>query len=155
LSSRPQRGSVLGFDFGEQRIGIAIGHLELRISHPLTVIHTPDNQQRFAQIQTLIQEWQPVLFIIGVASHPDGQEHATGRLARRFGNRLHGRFGIPIEFIDERLTSVAAESSLRESGVSAQRRGAVLDAVAAAAILETWFETLSRTPVTEPTNPTA
>ncbi len=67
--------------------------------------------------------------------------HETGRLARRFGQRLHGRFNLPVEFIDERLTSHAADAALREGGAKAGRRAAMLDAAAAAEILRTWFET--------------
>jgi len=80
-----------------------------------------------------------VRLVVGVASHADGAVHETGRLAQRFGQRLTGRFGIATDFVDERLTSHAAEAALREGGVRAGRRGALLDAAAAAEILRTWF----------------
>lgn len=132
---------MLAFDFGEQRIGVATGEISLGIAHALTVIAAEDNDSRFARIADLIAEWQPVLLVVGVASHDDGTAHESGRLARRFGQRLHGRFHLPVEFIDERLTSHAAELALRESGARADRRKAMLDAAAAAEILRTWFET--------------
>ncbi len=141
MSSRPEQGAVLGFDFGEKRIGVATGEISLGIAHALTVIVAEDNDTRFARIADLIAEWQPALLVVGVASHDDGSVHETGRLARRFGQRLHGRFSLPVEFIDERLTSHAAETALRDSGVRADRRKALLDAAAAAEILRTWFET--------------
>jgi putative Holliday junction resolvase len=141
VNPRPAQGAVLAFDFGEQRIGVATGEISLGITHALTVIAAEDNDTRFAQIAGLIAEWQPVLLVVGVARHDDGAVHETGRLARRFGQRLHGRFGIPVEFIDERLTSHAAETALRDSGVRANKRKALLDAAAAAEILRTWFET--------------
>ena len=141
MSPRPAQGAVLAFDFGEQRIGVATGELSLGIAHALTVIAAEDNDSRFAQIAALIAEWRPVLLVVGVASHDDGTVHETGRLARRFGQRLHGRFSLPVEFIDERLTSHAADDALREGGARADRRAAMLDAAAAAEILRTWFET--------------
>ena len=73
----------------------------------------------------LIAEWQPARLVVGIATHADGAVHETGRLARRFGQRLHGRFGIAVEFVDERLTSHAAEAALargRRAGESAAPR---------------------------------
>lgn len=144
--NRPLHGAVLAFDFGEKRIGVAVGEIELGIPHALTVITAEDNHSRFAAIAALIAEWRPVLLVVGVATHADGAVHETGRLARRFGQRLTGRFGIATAFVDERLTSSAAESALRDSGVRADRRAAVLDAAAAAEILRTWFATTPQNP---------
>ncbi len=139
MSPRPARGSVLAFDFGEKRIGVAVGELELAIPHALAVISAEDNDSRFAEIAALISEWRPVRLVVGVASHADGAVHETGRLARRFGQRLHGRFAIAVDFVDERLTSLAAEAALREAGLRADKRAALLDAAAAAEILRSWF----------------
>ncbi len=139
MNPRPARGAVLAFDFGEKRIGVAVGELELTIPHALTVIAAEDNDSRFAAIAALITEWRPVWLVVGIATHADGAVHETGRLARRFGQRLHGRFNIEVEFVDERLTSHAAEAALREGGVRADKRAALLDAAAAAEILRTWF----------------
>ena len=141
MNPRPARGAVLAFDFGEKRIGVAVGEIELAIPHALTVIAAEDNDSRFAAIAALIAEWRPVRLVVGVASHDDGAEHETGRLARRFGHRLAGRFGIAVECVDERLTSHAAEAALREGGARAGRRAAMLDAAAAAEILRSWFAT--------------
>jgi putative Holliday junction resolvase len=139
VNLRPARGAVLAFDFGEKRIGVAVGELELAIPHALTVIAAEDNDSRFAAIAALIAEWRPVRLVVGIASHADGAVHETGRLARRFGQRLNGRFGIEVEFVDERLTSLVAEAALRDAGVRADKRAALLDAVAAAEILRSWF----------------
>ena len=143
MNPRPERGAVLAFDFGEKRIGVAVGEIELGIPHALSVISAEANDARFAAIAGLIAEWHPVLLVVGVAGHADGSVHETGRLAQRFGQRLHGRFGIAVEFVDERLTSHAAGAALRESGARGSRRDQVLDAAAAAEILRTWFGTLS------------
>ena len=139
--ARPARGSVLGFDFGEQRIGVAVGEIEIAIPHALPVIAAADNARRFDAIAVLIAQWQPVRLVVGVASHADGAPHETGRLARRFGQRLHGRFGLPVDTVDERLTSLAADAALREAGLGQMRRASVLDSAAAAEILRTWFTT--------------
>ena len=132
-------GTVLAFDFGEKRIGVATGDLELRIAHPLTVIDSEDTRKRFTAIAKLIAEWRPQRLIVGVPRHADGGVHEIGRLAQRFARRLEGRFGIAVECVDETLTSAAAESRLREAGVRGRKARAVLDAAAAREILLTWF----------------
>lgn len=147
MSPRPARGAVLAFDFGEKRIGVAVGELELAIPHALTVIAAEDNDSRFAAIAALISEWRPVRLVVGIASHADGAIHETGRLARRFGQRLQGRFNLEVDYVDERLTSLAAEAALREAGVRAGKRAALIDAAAAAEILRSWFATAPENPV--------
>lgn len=139
-ATRISNGTVLAFDFGEKRVGVATGDLALGIAHPLTTIETDDNKKRFAAIAVLIAEWRPALLVVGVPCHADGGAHETGRLALRFARRLEGRFGIAVECVDETLTSATAESRLRESGVHANKIKAALDAAAAREILEGWFE---------------
>ena len=138
------RTTVLAFDFGEKRIGVAVGDLTLRIAHPLTTIAAEDNATRFAEIGKLIAEWKPGTLVVGLPMHHDGTEHEVSRLARRFANRLEGRFGVKVTLVDERLTSAAAESRLREAGVRGDKIKATLDAAAAGEILAAYFE--MRTP---------
>lgn len=133
-------GTVLAFDFGEKRIGVATGSLETRIAHPLETIASELNDVRFARIGALIAEWKPVLLVVGLPFHLDGTEHDLTRLARRFSHRLNGRFGLPVEFVDERLTSVEAESNLREAGITGRNQKAHVDAVAAQTILQSYFD---------------
>jgi putative Holliday junction resolvase len=133
-------GTVLAFDFGEKRIGVAVGDLSLRIAHPLAVIEAEDNARRFAQIQTLLAEWRPARVIVGLPKHPDGTEHELTRLCRRFAQRLEGRFRLPVSLIDERFTSVAAESRLRDMGARGATVRKNLDAAAACEILQSWFD---------------
>ena len=130
---------MLAFDFGEKRIGVAVGDLELRIPHPLSTIDAEDNATRFAEIGKLVDEWKPAKLVVGLPMHADGAEHETSRLARRFAHRLEGRFGIKVTLVDERLTSVTAESRLREAGLRADRIEATLDAAAASEILAAYF----------------
>ncbi len=144
LTAHPSTGTVLAFDFGTRRIGVAVGDFETRLAHPLTTVAAADNKSRFAAIEQLITEWRPVLLVVGLPAHADGTEHPVGRLARRFAHRLTGRFGLPAEFVDERLTSHDAESALRAAGARGARLKAGLDPVAAQRILETYFESVGR-----------
>jgi putative Holliday junction resolvase len=138
----PRTGTVLAFDFGTRRIGVAVGDFETRLAHPLESIAAADNRARFAAIARRVAEWQPSRFVVGVPSRADGSEHPVGRLARRFAQRLAGRFGIPADIVDEHLTSVDAERALREAGVRGARLKAGVDPVAAQRILESYFANL-------------
>lgn len=133
-------GTVLAFDFGEKRIGVATGETLLGSAHPLTVIRAESNDDRFAAIGKLIAEWQPERLVVGLPTHADGTPHEMTRLAVKFGERLEKRFHLPVSFADERLTSLDAEARLRETGRNAKSAKPVLDAVAAQLILQTWFE---------------
>jgi putative holliday junction resolvase len=139
----PRTGTVLAFDFGTRRIGTAVGDFELRLAHPLSVITGSDNRARFAAIERLIAEWRPVMLAVGVPSHPDGREHAVGTLARRFAQRLRGRFGLAVALVDEHLTSDDAERALRVAGARGARLASRVDAVAAQRILEAFFESIA------------
>lgn len=134
------KGTVLGFDFGEKRIGVALGEPQLGIATPLQTIHSEINDVRFAAIAKLIDEWKATGFVVGLPMHMDGKEHALTALCRKFAQRLHGRYGLPVWLVDERLTSVIAESLLEDAGVYGRRQKEMLDQVAAQAILMGWFE---------------
>lgn len=140
VTRHPRTGTVLAFDFGTRRIGVAVGDFETRLAHPLTTITQPENRGRFAAVERLVAEWRPALAVVGLPSREDGSEHPVGRLARRFAQRLHGRFGLPVELVDEHLTSHDAEQSLRAAGARGLKLEAALDPVAAQRILETFFE---------------
>ena len=140
MTARAGTGTVLAFDFGEKRIGVAVGDLTLRIAHPLTTISDAGNAARFAAIDVLIKEWQPALVAVGLPMHADGTEHEMTRLARRFAHRLEGRFGVRTALVDERLTSRSAQSRLEEAGVRADKIERILDAAAAQEILQAYFE---------------
>lgn len=142
---QPQ-GYVLAFDFGEKRIGVAIGEHLLGIAHPLTTIATEANDERFRRIGTLIAEWQPQRLVVGLPAHLDGEEHALTHLCRKFARRLHGRFGLPVTLIDERLTSAEASQSLKQAGVSGRKQKPMLDQVAAQHILQSYFDHLPHDP---------
>jgi putative Holliday junction resolvase len=136
-------GTVLAFDFGTRRIGVAVGDFETRLAHPLTTLATTDNRARFAAIEQLVAEWRPALLVVGLPERADGAEHPVGRLARRFAQRLQGRFGVRTELVDEHLTSHDAEHSLRAAGVRGARLKSALDPVAAQRILEAYFASVT------------
>ena len=133
-------GTVLAFDFGEKRIGVATGETLLASAHPLTVIHAESNDDRFAAIGKLVDEWRPVQLVVGLPTHADGTPHDMTRLATKFAERLQRRFKLPVALADERLTSLDAEARLRETCRNARTAKPLLDAVAAQLILQTWFE---------------
>ena len=122
--------TLLAFDFGLKRIGVAVGNTILRQAQPLTVIDAPTNDAKFAAIGNLIGEWKPARCIVGLPSHPDGAEHAMTVRCRRFANQLHGRFGVQPILVDERYSSA----------VIPQKRGELIDAQAAAVILQQYFD---------------
>jgi putative Holliday junction resolvase len=133
------RGTVLAFDFGLKRTGVAQGELELRVAHPLTVIRAETREARFSAIAALLAEWRPVLLLVGLPLHPDGAEHDMTRAARNFAASLAKRAALPVVMHDERYTSVDAEDALRARGAShAGRRH--LDALAAQTLLQGYFD---------------
>jgi putative Holliday junction resolvase len=138
-------GTVLAFDFGTKRIGVAVGETQLGQAHPLTVIRSEAKDERFAAIARLIAEWQPAELVVGLPTHVDGSAHEMTARSRRFAESLRRRFDLPVALADERLTSLDAEARLRETGRSARAAKPLLDAVAAQLILQTWFETAHAT----------
>jgi putative Holliday junction resolvase len=139
--SLPERGTVMGFDFGLARIGVAIGELETARSNALTTIHDEAAARRFTAIASLADEWRPVAFVVGVPTHLDGREHAMTARCRRFANQLRGRFALPVFEVDERLTSAAAEAALADAGERRWgERKRQLDAVAAQIILQDFLD---------------
>ena len=135
-------GTVLAFDFGEKRIGVAVGEHLLGIAHPLATVAAEANDERFRQIADLIAEWRPALLLVGLPLSVDGSEHELTMLSKKFARRLDGRFGLPVAMMDERYTSAQASQSLAEIGVSGRRQKPMLDQVAAQHILQSYFDSL-------------
>ncbi len=136
---RPRSGTVLAFDFGERRIGVAVGEMRLGVAHPLDTIDAVANAVRFARIEALIKEWRPALLLVGLPLALDGSESPMTALARRFAQRLQGRYAIETRLVDERLTSVEAEQQAREMGLSLHKARPIIDRLAAKIILENYF----------------
>ncbi len=105
--SRPA-GTWLAFDFGEKRIGVAIGNTLTGGARPLCVLPSSPVTDRFTRIAALMREWEPAAFVVGLPVYPDGEDHPFAARCRRFANQLHGRFGLPVFLEDERYTSALA-----------------------------------------------
>jgi putative Holliday junction resolvase len=120
--------TILAFDFGEKRIGVAVGNTITKTTEALKIIQDKNQDEKFKAIEALIQEWQPQLLVVGLPTHPDGAEHEMTLKAKRFGNQLHGRFQKEVVWIDERYTSVSVQDGN--------------DALAAQLILQQYLDTL-------------
>ena len=135
-------GCVLAFDFGEKRVGIAMGEHLLGIAHPLITIESESTDVRFEVIGKLMTEWQPRLFVVGLPTTEDGTEHALAPLCKKFARRLNGRFGLPVAMVNERYSSVEASRSLKQMQIHGRKQKPMLDAVAAQHILQFYFDSL-------------
>ncbi len=128
-SANPAPQTLLSFDFGTQRVGVATGNTLLRQAQALRTV-AAQGDARFAAIARLIDEWQPAALVVGVPFHPDGAAHDNTRRARRFARQLQGRFRLPVHEVDERWTTTEALS----------QGAADADAAAAALILNQFFQ---------------
>ena len=122
--------TILAFDFGLKRIGVAVGNTILKQAQPLTIITAATNDDKFSAIALLVSQWEPDTAVIGLPRHTDGAEHEMTLRCRRFANQLHGRFGLATVLVDERYSSA----------VIAQLRGKPIDDEAAAIILQQYFD---------------
>lgn len=140
----PPGGTWMGFDFGRRRIGVAIGQTLTRTANALqTVAH--GSEPDWQVIGRLFGEWRPAALVVGLPINAAGEETELSRQARAFGTALQARFGKPVFYMDERLTSMQAGSEfaeLRASGGARRKDAARLDAMAAKIILENWLQSL-------------
>ncbi len=132
--------TVLAFDFGTRRIGVAVGNTLLRIAQPLVTIDDERTDERFAAIAALLEEWQPRTLVVGLPTFADGNEHEMTSRAQRFARQLEGRFGLPVARVDERWTTQDAQAMLDATGTKGRSGRAVRDQVAAQLILQCWFD---------------
>jgi len=135
VTERPK--VLLGFDFGTKRIGVAVGQELSRTARALETLRSPDGGPDWGGISRLIEQWQPDALVLGLPLNLDGSDHEITRLARRFGNRLRGRYNLPVHTIDERLSSTEAETLLANQGRFNKED---VDKVAAQVILQSWLE---------------
>lgn len=141
-TERPLR-TILAFDFGLQRIGVAVGEAETRSAHPLEGIHAQSVAGRFTAIEQLVKEWQPSHFLVGRPLAESGQPHEMTRRAERFARQLAGRYPVGVILLDERYSSAEVESRMRSAygsrKAAALSRGKALDSHAAMVLLEQFF----------------
>lgn len=133
-------GTLLAFDFGTQRIGVAVGNTIAASSEPLTTICDEKNEIRFAVIAELVKQWQPCALLVGLPCNDDGTPHQMTALCRRFANRLNGRFGLTTLLVDERYTSLAASEQMNKDGIRGRGQKDRIDQYAAQQILQAWFD---------------
>ncbi|MFM2477633.1 Holliday junction resolvase RuvX [Celerinatantimonas sp. MCCC 1A17872] len=131
--------SVLGFDFGTQSIGVAIGNPITGSASALNALKARDGIPNWDDLANLIRQWQPQRLVVGLPLNMDGTEQDITTRARKFAKRLHGRYGLPVDLQDERLTTVDARASLFEQGgYRALKKGAI-DSASAVVIVESWY----------------
>lgn len=123
--------TAMAFDYGTRRVGVAVGNSVSRSGQALKTIAAPNLDELFREIEGLLKEWGPNQLVVGLPMHPDGTAHEMTAKAKRFGNQLHGRFNLPVAWVDERYTSAVLEDKpeMRDN----------LDAQSAALILEQYF----------------
>ncbi|WP_340611176.1 Holliday junction resolvase RuvX [Xenorhabdus bharatensis] len=132
--------TVIAFDFGTRSIGAAIGQEITGTARALDSFKAKEGSPNWDMIEKLLKEWQPDLVIVGLPLNMDGTEQPVTAQAKKFANRIHGRFGVQVELHDERLTTVEARSHLfAHGGYRALDKGKV-DSTSAVVILESWFE---------------
>jgi len=131
--------TILGFDFGMKNIGIAVGQELTRTANPLTALKARDGIPDWDQIRKLLDEWQPDLLVVGLPLNMDGTEQEMTAAARRFGNRLNGRFNLPVEWQDERLTTYEALDQMGIRSKMDSRQRSDVDQLSAQLILQSWL----------------
>ncbi|OUS27509.1 Holliday junction DNA helicase RuvA [Thalassotalea sp. 42_200_T64] len=139
-SAKPQgQRTLLGFDFGTKHIGIAVGQEITQSASPLKAIKAKDGIPNWQDIEHIIKEWQPDLLVVGLPLNMDGSEQELTRRAKKFGNRMSGRFGLTVGFQDERLTTADAKAQLFEQGGYKNLQKDHIDCQSAVIILESFM----------------
>ena len=130
----------MAFDYGLRQIGVATGNLELGTSRPLPVLPARDGVPDWDRLAAVVEEWQPDLLVVGEPLNMDGSASELSARAHKFARRLHGRLGLPVEMVDERLSSFEAKALSREQGHRGDYKKEPVDSLAAELILGTWIQ---------------
>lgn len=135
--------TALGFDYGQKKIGVAAGQTTTATAEALETI-TASGEEVFARIGAIIKEWRPATLIVGLPLGADGKDdNPVCKAAKRFGGELEKRFSLPVDYVDERLTSAEADNALREALAPGkkltEKKRKARDAIAAKLILESWL----------------
>lgn len=131
--------TIIGFDFGTKSIGVAVGQSITATASALAAIAAKEGIPDWGIVENLLKEWQPERLVVGLPLNMDGTEQPLTQRARKFGNRLHGRFGLPVDFQDERLTSTAAREQLFNQGGFRHLEKGKVDSTAALLIVEDYL----------------
>lgn len=139
---------ILGFDVGTRLIGVAVGNTLTASAQPVAVVKVRDRQPDWAQLDTLLRQWQPETLVIGLPLARDGSEQPMTRHARRFAAAIGERSQLPVHMHDERHSSQEAARRFahgRATGTRRRRDADMLDAMAAVVILESWLSATAGT----------
>ena len=131
--------TALAFDFGTRSIGLAFGQSLTGSARELAPLPAKDGKPEWDRVQQLIDEWKPKVLLVGLPLNMDGSESEFGARARKFGQRLHGRSGLPVEYVDERLSTRAAKEEAASRGHKGNYARDPVDSIAARIILEDWL----------------
>lgn len=132
--------TLLGFDYGTAKIGIAVGQTVSGTATPLTTLRNRGQKPDWTRIEAIVGDWQPDAAVLGLPYNMDDTEEAWTDRVRRFARQLEGRFGLTVYLVDERLTTLEAERRLAaDAGAGGRHRADLVDAYAAKLILETWL----------------
>ncbi len=131
---------VMAFDIGEKRVGIAISDPKRRIASPLCVIPTSDIEQNSRRFKDLLTDWDPGLLLIGLPLSLSNENTEQTKWVRKYTAILQERCDIPLDFIDERLSSVEAKNIMRENGYNEKSMRGKIDMVAASCFLQKWLD---------------
>ena len=132
--------TIIAFDYGLRQIGVAVGNCATRTRSALTTLKARDGVPDWTEIEKLLAEWQPELLVVGEPLNMDDSDGELAPRARKFARRLEGRFNVPFEMVDERLSSAEAKSLLAEQGHRGDYHDDPADSLAAMLILQTWME---------------
>ncbi|MDU0810658.1 MAG: Holliday junction resolvase RuvX [Burkholderia sp.] len=130
---------LIGFDYGEKRIGVAIGNTLTYSARSLVVIRNLSRYYRFKSVSKILTEWCPDGLIVGLPTYPDGIQNKITYQAKRFGNQLNGRFKLPVIWVDERYSSSEVKANIKESRYNFSFVQNMLDADAACVILQQYL----------------
>jgi putative Holliday junction resolvase len=133
-------GNIIGFDFGQKRIGVAIGNNISKSAQALITIDSASSNQKFEAIQKIMDEWQPVSIVVGVPFNVDGSEHKVTNLCKKFAKQLEQKYALPIHLIDERYTSIEAGYEIQDKKIDPKKKKLLIDQIAAKIILQSYLD---------------
>ena len=136
---------AMAFDYGTRQIGVAVGQTLTGSAEPLTNLRARDGVPDWDQLARLIREWEPSVLVVGLPLNMDGSASDMSERAARFARRLNGRFQLPVETVDERLSTFEAKQHLKDHGrTPSGYREDPVDSLAAALLLQTWLSSQSK-----------
>jgi putative Holliday junction resolvase len=135
-----KEGNVIGFDFGQKRIGVAVGNNISKTAQALITIDSSSSNQKFKVIQKIIEEWQPISIVVGIPFNVDGTEHKVTNLSKKFAKQLEQKYSLPTHLIDERYTSIDANCEIKDKKIHLKKKKLLIDQLAAKIILQSYLD---------------